>query len=109
MVGSKRKGGREGGRMTKQEYLETVLSSASAEDWSTNRTAEVMFGVEEAYELQSCYNNQPFFSKEQVGELSGIEDVHDMILNMYDSPYKSDNVDKENTGTWMNRALLEDF
>ena len=108
MVGRKRKAGEEGGggKVSKQQYLDSVLSSASRKGWTVDRTVEVVYGVEEAYELQSCYNNNPFLSKEQVSELASLEEVHSMITEMYDSPYKQDNQEEE--GTWSSQ-LLEDY
>jgi len=109
VVGGKRKRG--GGRaikMTKQQYADIVLANARKQNWNDDRIAEVIFGVEEAYELQSCYNNPPYFTKEQVCELNSVEEVHDMMMNMYDSPYKKDNDEQADTGTW-SKQLLEDY
>jgi len=88
VVGRKR-AAEEGGRVTKQQCLDAVQSWRTKQGWSNERIAEAMFGVMEAFELQSSYSDEPFFSKEQVSELTSFEDVHGMILDMYDSPYKN--------------------
>lgn len=91
-------------KISKQQYMDSVVSVSSRNGWSLDRTAEVLYGVEEAYELQSSYTNRPFFSKEQVCELSSLEEVYGMITEMYDSPYKEDN-ENEMIGNWSKKDL----
>jgi len=104
VVGRKR-AAEEGGRVTKQQCLDAVQAWRTKEGWSNERIAEAMFGVMEAFELQSSYSDEPFFSKEQFSELTSFEDVHCMILDMYDSPYKNK---EEETCSW-SQEDIENF
>jgi len=108
MVGMKRKAGTEDKvrRVSKQQFKEMVMANSSKKGWTVARTADVLYGVEESYDLQGCYTNNSYLSREQVSELTSLEDVHDMMTEIYDSPYKRDN--EEEAGTWSNQ-LLEDY
>jgi len=108
MIGRKRRAEEQGGRVSKQQFLDTVEAWRIDDKWGKERIAEAMFGVLEAFELQSCYTDTPYFSNEQVSELTSLEDVHDMILDMYDSPYRKENAGEEKIG-WMNQEDLENF
>jgi len=44
-------------------------------------------GVKQAYELISCYSQEPCIPHEYAVELASMEDIHDSIMDMYDSPY----------------------
>jgi len=96
----------EGERVSKKQFLDTVEAWRTEDKWGQERIAEAMFGVLEAFELQSCYSDKPYFTKAQMSELTSLEDVHNMILDRYASPYKTD---KEETIGWMNQEDLENF
>ena len=108
IVGRKRRveGRDEGERVSKKQFLDTVEAWRTEDKWGKERIAEAMFGVLEACELQACYSDTPFFTIEQVSELTSLEDVHNMILDRYASPYKKDT---EETIGWMNQEDLENF
>jgi len=92
-------------RVTKKQFLDTVEAWRTEDKWGKERIAEAMFGVLEAFELQSCYSDKPYFTKAQVSELTSLEDVHNMILDGYASPYKTD---KEESIGW-SQEDLENF
>jgi len=93
-------------RVSKKQFLDTVEAWRTEDKWGKERIAEAMFGVLEAFELQSCYSDKPYFTKAQVSELTSLEDVHNMILDRYSSPYKTDK--EETIGGW-NQEDLENF
>ena len=95
--------------VTRKKYMDLVLDSADREMWRPERTAEVLFGVEETFDLHASFNSSnPFISLESVSELISMENVHNMITELYSSPYRIYNQDHPITGTWT-QQLLEDY
>jgi hypothetical protein len=94
--------------VTKKKYIDLVLISANIEMWTPEKSAEVIFGVEETFDLHASFNSRnPFISLESVSELISMEKVHD-ITKMYPSPYRINNQDDPISGTWT-KQLLEDY
>ena len=96
----------DGEEMSWKILLDLIQNFAEKEGWSQDTTAEVIFGIEDASDLLDCYNT--ILSKDVVRDMISVEQVHNMITKMYDSPYKEDDQDDSYIGTWM-KELLEEY
>jgi len=85
-------------RMSKSQCEDIILSNIQSNS-NDDSVALKRLGVIQAYELISCYSQEPCISQEYVAELVSVESIHDSIMDHYDSPYYN---------KW-NQEMLEEY
>lgn len=105
--GVKRQCTSEPNTISKKQYKNLIITSSHGKN--SNEVARSILGVEKAYDLLSSCTNDPYFSKDQVDDISSIDEVQDKILDLYESPYSTTTEGSELSPSSWSKQLIEDY